>query len=292
MTPPNDARALLAAVALALAAVAPAPAAAQPAPDPPPPTAPEVAPEADPAPNASDRLDRGRQAFENADYEAALELLETVDPLELGREQRIQLHEMMGKCRYILDDRDGASDEFFEVLKLDKNYQMDPVRTPQEISVIFEATRMTRARDLRLFPVEPERTIPGWRVPKVASHNMFVAFAPAGVFRLAFLRTPGRGVALLSAQLVPIAASAVSYGYLFWAQQGNCNAVVVNAAPVIQVVNIASFITSVVVYAVGIIDAFLSQRYHGRAPEGRSRMMGAAGGRGGPPPAAIPSLTD
>jgi hypothetical protein len=242
--------------------------------------------------SASERLERGRQAFENADYEKALELLQPIDPLELGRDQRIQLHEMLGMCRYIMDDKEGATAELLEVLKLDPDHRMDPVRTPRDVEVLFEATRMTHARDLGLFPVEPERTIPGWRVPKVASHNMFVAFAPAGVFRLAFLRTPRRGVAMLSAQLVPIAASAISYGYLFWAQQDNCNAVVVKAAPVLQVVNIASFIASVVVYAVGIVDAFLSQRYHGRLPEGRSRKKVAAGWRWGPPPAAILSLSD
>ncbi len=236
---------------------------------------------------AAERLERGRQAYENADFAKALELLEPIDPMELGREQRKQLHEMMGKCRFIAEDRSGAEAEFFELLKLAPDFRLDPVRTSRDIEVLFEATRMTRAQDLRLFPVEPERTIPGWRVPKVAAHNMFVAFAPAGVFRLAFLRTPRLGMALLSAQLVPIITSAASYGYLFWAQQGNCNAVVVKAAPVVQVVNIASFIAAVVVYTVGIVDAFLSQRYHGPAPGGRKRKRVAAGWRWGPPPTAI-----
>lgn len=240
---------------------------------------------------ASERLDRGRQAFENADFHKALEELEPIDPMELGREQRQQLHEMMGKCRFIAGDRQGAEAEFFEILKLDPDYRMDPVRTSRDIEVLFEVTRTTRGKDLRLFPVEPERTIPGWRVPKVAAHNMFVAFAPAGVFRLAFLRTPKLGVAMLSAQLVPIITSGASYGYLTWAQSGNCNTVVDNAAPVVQVVNIVSFIAAVSIYAVGIVDAFLSQRYHGRAPGGVTRNKVANGWRWGPPP-PIPTLAD
>ncbi len=240
---------------------------------------------------AAERLDRGRQAYENADFHKALELLAPIDPMELGREQRVQLHEMMGKCRFIAGDREGAGDDFFEILKLDPDYRMDPVRTSRDIEVLFEVTRTTRGRDLRLFPVEPERTIPGWRVPKVAAHNMFVAFAPAGVFRLAFLRTPRLGVAMLSAQLVPIITSGASYGYLLWAQNDNCNAVVVNAAPVVQVVNIVSFIAAVSIYAVGIVDAFLSQRYHGRAPGGVKRKKVAHGWRWGPP-RPIPTLSD
>lgn len=240
---------------------------------------------------ASERLDRGRQAFENADFQKALELLEPIDPMELGREQRVQLHEMMGKSRFIAEDREGAEAEFFEILKLDPDYRMDPVRTSRDIEVLFEVARTTRGKDLRLFPVEPERTIPGWRVPKVAAHNMFVAFAPAGVFRLAFLRTPKLGVAMLSAQLVPVITSGASYGYLLWAQNDNCNAVVVNAAPVVQVVNIVSFIAAVSIYAVGIVDAFLSQRYHGRAPGGVTRNKVANGWRWGPPP-PIPTLAD
>ena len=240
---------------------------------------------------ASERLDRGRQAYENADFQKALEEFGRIDAMGLGREQRKQLHEMMGKCRFIAGDREGAEAEFFEILKLDPDFRMDPVRTSRDIEVLFEVTRTTRGKDLRLFPVEPERTIPGWRVPKVAAHNMFVAFAPAGVFRLAFLRTPKLGVAMLSAQLVPIITSGASYGYLLWAQNDNCNAVVVNAAPVVQVVNIVSFIAAVSIYAVGIVDAFLSQRYHGRAPGGVKRNKVANGWRWGPPP-PIPALAD
>ena len=250
--------------------------------------APDVAVLTAHSPGAAEMLERGRQAFENAEYQRALDIFAPIDPLMLDLEQRIQLHEMLGKCRYILGDEDGAADEFFEILKLDKTHEMDPIRTPRDIDVLFKATAMQDAnkKALRLFPVEPERTIPGWRVPKVARHNMFMAFMPAGVFRLAYLRTPRSGAPLLLGQLFTFGGSVASFVFLDWVDQGQCSPGVVAAAPVISVLNIVSFVLACTVYAVGIVDAFLSQRYHGPALGERKRKVSARW-RWGPPPAVL-----
>ena len=232
----------------------------------------------------ADQLVRGRQAFLNGDYAGALRALEQVDPRELGRDQRIQLHEMMGKSYFIVGYEAAAEEQFFEVLKLDKGHEMDPVSTPRKIRDLFIYTRGKRERELRLFPVEPERTIPGRDTPMVASYNMFVAFAPAGIFRLAFLHTPRKGTGLLLAQLLPLGASVGSSFYLSWAFDGRLHhTAVANAWPVFWMVNFISAAVAWIVYAVGIVDAFASQRYHGPTPGGRKGRKVAERWRWGPP---------
>jgi len=231
----------------------------------------------------SEQLERGIQAFLNGEYGVARVILGQVNPMELGRDQRIQLHEMMGKASYFLDDADAACEQFFEVLKLEPTYEMDPVSTPRQMIDLYDEVRLAHAKDLKKFPVEPERTIPGRNTPRVAPGNMYVALAPAGIFRLMFLRTPRKGAALLTCQLLPIAVSAISMGYLYWAND-KCNFVAVrNAMPVMRGINIASSIVSLVVWAVGVVDAFASQEYHKSATGGRKRRKVAAGWRWGPP---------
>jgi hypothetical protein len=232
----------------------------------------------------AEQLQRGLLAFHDGEYDVCLVVLGQVDPMELGRDQRIQLHEMMGKASYFQSDMDAARVQFFEVLKLEPAYEMDPVSTPRQIIEVYEDVRTVHEKDLAKFPVEPERTIPGRNNPKVATSNMFVAFAPAGVFRLLFLRTPGKGWAmLLGGQVAPIGLSVGSYLYLNWAYD-KCNFVAVaNAVGVFRVVNVITGIVGWVVYAVGIVDAFLSQGYHRPASGGAGRRKVAAGWRWGPP---------
>ncbi len=266
-------------------------AAAEPVPAEPPAPAPQLEAR---TPTPAEQLERGRQAFDNGEYERALGLLVGIDAMELGRDQRILLHEMMGKCHFVLGSRETAAAQFFEVLKLDKAYELDEVRTPQPMLVLFEAVRLNKARELRRFPVEPERTIPGRAVPRVAPNNMFIAFAPAGVFRLAFLGTPGTGMALLVPQLLTIGGSVASYAWVTWYannQDDTCkNAVTRNAFPTVKALNIVTAALSWLIYAVGIIDAFVSQRYHKAAPGGGRKPRVASGWRWGPPtgPSPVP----
>lgn len=232
----------------------------------------------------AEQLQRGLQAFHNGEYDICLVVLGQVDPMELGRDQRIQLHEMMGKAYYFQGDLDAARTQFFEVLKLEPTYEMDPVSTPRQIIEVYEDVRLIHTKDLRMFPVEPERTIPGRSTPRVAPGNMFMVLAPAGVFRLAFLRTPRSGFALLTAQLVPLTVSTISAAYLYWANDKGNFVAVLNAFQIVRGINIVSGIVSVVVWAVGVFDAILSQEYHGQ--RGRQRRKVAEGWRWGPPIAA------
>ena len=236
----------------------------------------------------SDQLERGRQEFLNGEYDEASRLLSAVSPMELGRDQRILLHEMLGKSFFILGDEDAAEEQFFELLKLDKAYELDPVSTPEQIRIHFEATRMSRRTDLEPFPVELERTIPGRDVPLVAQRDMFVAFAPAGIFRLSVLRQRQLGVTvLITGQVVPFALSVVSSAYLNWASDKLYYTAVANAYTPMFVVNMVASTIFWVVYAVGIVDALSSQRYHRQSRSGRKRKV-AAGWRWGPPTAALP----
>lgn len=232
----------------------------------------------------AEQLQRGLLAFHGGEYDVCLVVLGQVDPMELGRDQRIQLHEMMGKAFYFQEDVEAARVQFLEVLKLEPTYEMDPVSTPRQIIEVYDEVRAAHEDHLEMYPVEPERTIPGRDIPRVANSNMFVAFAPAGVFRLIFLRTKGKGVAmLLGGQVAPFGLSLGSYLYLNWALD-KCNFVAVaNAVPVFRVVNVVTAVVGWVVYAVGIVDAFLSQGYHGPASGGLGRRKVAAGWRWGPP---------
>lgn len=244
------------------------------------------------SPTQAEQLERGRQAFDNGEYERTLSILRPVDPMELGRDQRVLLHEMMGKCQFILGDRDAAAEQFFEVLKLSKHHQMDEVRTPQQIQVLFEAVRLNKEKKLRRFPVEPERTIPGRTVPRVASRNMFIAFAPSGIFRLAFLGTPGIGLLLLLPQVAFIGGSVATYAWMSWYTNNNdetcLDATARNNFPAVQALNIISATLSWLIYAVGIVDAFASQRYHKAAPDGRNKRRVSSGWRWGPTAGAVP----
>jgi len=240
----------------------------------------------------SDQLERGRQVFLNGEYADAQRLLAAVSPMELGRDQRILLHEMMGKAHYILGDAEAAEEHFFEVLKLDKAHELDPVSTPEQIRILFEATRMSRRAHLKPFPVELERTIPGRDLPLVAPRDMIVAFAPAGIFRWTLLRQPKIGVPVfLAGQILPLGLSIGSYFYLSWAYDNLQYTDVTNAYAVMYVVNMLASTVFLVVYAVGIVDAFASQRYHGQSRSGRKRKV-AAGWRWGPPIAALPPGPD
>jgi len=240
----------------------------------------------------SDQLERGRQVFLNGEYADAVALLAAVSPMELGRDQRILLHEMMGKAHYILGDSEAAEEHFFEVLKLDKAHAMDPVSTPEQIRIHFEATRISRRDDLKPYPVELERTIPGRDTPLVAQRDMYLAFAPAGIFRWSALRQKRLGPAVFfSSQVLPMAFSLGSLLYLTWARDQLQYTNVANAYSVMYVVNMISTTLFWVVYAVGIVDAFASQRYHGQSRSGRKRKV-AAGWRWGPPIAALPPGPD
>jgi len=234
----------------------------------------------------AEQLQRGLQAFHNGEYDVSLVVLGQVDPMELGREQRIQLHEMMGKASYFQGDLDAARAQFFEVLKLEPHYEMDPVSTPRQIIEVYLDVRAVHEKDLTKFPVEPERTIPGRNTPLVRPGNMFMVLAPAGIFRLAFLRTPRSGFALLTLQLVPFSTSTVSAIYCYWANDKTSFVAVKNAFPVVRGINIVSSIVGWVVWAVGIFDAILSQGYHKPSPGGRKRRNVAEGWRWGPPIAA------
>lgn len=231
----------------------------------------------------SEQLQRGVQSFLNGEYDVARVVLGQVNPMELGRDQRIQLHEMMGKASYLQGDEDAARQQFFEVLKLEPTYEMDPVSTPRQIIDLYREVREAHAKDLKKFPVEPERTIPGRNTPRVSPGNMYVALAPAGIFRLMFLRTPRKGAALLTCQLLPFAVSTVTAAYCYWANDKGNFVAVRNAFPVMRGINIASGIVSLVVWAIGVVDAFVSQEYHKSATSGRKRRKVAAGWRWGPP---------
>lgn len=240
----------------------------------------------------SDQLDRGRQEFLNGEYDDAARLLSAVSPMELGRDQRILLHEMLGVAYFILGDEEAAEGQFFEVLKLDKAYELDPISTPEQIRIHFEATRMSRRTDLKPFPVELERTIPGRDIPLVAPRDMIVAFAPAGIFRWTLLRQKQVGAPVFFAgQLLPLGLSIGSYFYLNWAADKVHFTNVANAYTVMYVVNMVASTVFWVVYAVGIVDAFSSQRYHRQSRSGRKRKV-AAGWRWGPPIAALPPGPD
>jgi len=296
-TRPSSARIVLWLLAAALALPCAAPAQARRAPE-------EVQLQGGRSLTPTEQFERGRQAFLNGEYERAVHVLSVISPLartDMGdpcfeREERMQLHEMLGKSYFIVDaDDPRAAEHFLEVLKLNPDHHLDPVNTPQAIIDVFEGQREKSQRILtRKYPADLDLTIPGHLVPRVAPRDYIYALAPAGVFRLLFLGTPFKGAFLLSAQLLPLGLSIGGASYLSWAADKCSNAQIRQNASRWYIVNIVSAATAWAIWLVGIIDAIHSQRYHDRAaPAERARKRRAgAGWRWGPPVAVIPPGPD
>ncbi len=244
----------------------------------------------------ADQLERGRQAFDNGEYEQARELLEKLEAyemeLELGREQRQQLHDLLGRILYILDDRDGADRHFFELLKLDPTHEMDRIRTPQEIIIRFEVVKQTQAENLARFPVDLPRTRPGLRIPAVAQRDKAFALLPFGAFHFLFLYEKQRGLALMVPQAFTLASSIGTYAFLASWPSMSPSTQLLAAREALIVVNAITTTVFLVLYTVGVIDGFASQRYIGRAPGSKKKTKVSAKWRWGPPVAGIPALPD
>lgn len=244
----------------------------------------------------ADQLERGRQAFDNGEYEQARALLEKLEQyeveLELGREQRQQLHDLLGRILYILDDKPGAERHFFELLKLDPTHELDPIRTPREIVIRFEVVKRAQEKNLELFPVDLPRTVPGLRIPAVANRDRAFAFLPFGAFHFLFLHERPKGMVLLVPQALTLASSIGTYAFLASWPSLSPSTQILAAREALLVVNIITSAVFLAIYTVGVIDGFASQRYIGRAPGSKKKKKVSAKWRWGPPLAVISALPD
>ncbi len=231
------------------------------------------------------------QAYDNGEYQRALEIAMEVDVRALDREQRITLHEIEGRVLFILGDEERGKEQFFEVLKLDPQYEPDRFRTPERIRWGFYDAKDDHARELQWYPVELWRTVPGKRAPLVARRDRFFALLPFGAFQFGFLHTPGRGTALALSQGLSLAGSVVTYVWLDWSRDRCSSVSIQQARPTVLTINIVVSAAFVVFYAAGVIDGFGSQRYHG-AVQGGPRHRTAAGWRWGPPVGVLPGGPD
>lgn len=87
-------------------------------------------------------LDEIRNYYKSFNYKKVIELSESLlNENTLAKEEIIELEIMKAVSSYSLNDETSARKSFIEILKLDKNYSLDPSFISPKIISLFESTK-------------------------------------------------------------------------------------------------------------------------------------------------------
>ena len=87
-------------------------------------------------------LDEIRNYYKSFNYQKVIELSETLlSESSLAKDEIIELETMKAVSHYSLNDETSARKSFIEILKLDKNYSLDPAFISPKIITLFENTK-------------------------------------------------------------------------------------------------------------------------------------------------------
>ena len=87
-------------------------------------------------------LDEIRSSYKSFNYQNVIELSDNLlEANNLSKEEIIELQTMKAVSHYSLNDEAAARKSFIEILKLDKNYSLDPAFISPKIITSFENTK-------------------------------------------------------------------------------------------------------------------------------------------------------
>ncbi len=102
-------------------------------------------------------LDFIRGKFRSFEYRTVIQLSNILLNREknLSKEEKIEIHLMKGISYYSISDEQSARESFIDILDLDKNYKIDPVRISPKIALFFQKVRSEYFLDFpEIIPVE------------------------------------------------------------------------------------------------------------------------------------------
>ena len=84
-----------------------------------------------------------REKFESFEYENVINLSRQLlmSKKELSDEDMVDLYLMKGVSHYALGDEESASASYFEILRLDENFEPDPVKISPKIITFFDKVK-------------------------------------------------------------------------------------------------------------------------------------------------------
>lgn len=138
---------------LILIPIVPSTASAQPSPS----TAPRVADSAAHT-SADAALRRARNAFEYGDFQASVDVLSNLSNsgVLVLEQDRIDAYRLLGLSLFYLGRRDEAANAFFDLLKQNPDYQLDPFYVPPHAVAYFDEVK--KESEPLLAPIRERRT--------------------------------------------------------------------------------------------------------------------------------------
>ena len=109
-------------------------------------------------------LDEIRNYYKSFNYQKVIELSKTLLSEDtLTKDEIIELETMKAVSHYSLNDEASARESFIEILKLNKNYSLDPAFISPKIITLFENTKKDFKPGLpviKRYPLPMPRNIP------------------------------------------------------------------------------------------------------------------------------------
>ena len=172
-------------------------------------------------------LEKGRQAYEYGDYLSARQFLDGALRGNLSRESRIEAYMLLGQCHYLLRAYSAAKDAFGSLLRIDPDYQPDPVMVPPTIMGFFERLREDMEPQLKPLRERLARekaaqhktdTKKKSRQPKkvrvvekvVRKNSRVLNFLPFGVGQFQNGET-GKGIGIMTSEIAVMGLNLASY---------------------------------------------------------------------------------
>ena len=92
---------------------------------------------------ADDLFSQGMRAYENGEYQLAIERLLRAIPLLKGDRERIEAFKTMAFAYMAFPKKEEARQQFCNILKLDPSFELDPIMTSPKILAVFEEAKET-----------------------------------------------------------------------------------------------------------------------------------------------------
>lgn len=219
---------------------------------------------------------RGVALYERGNYvEAAAEFESILSPLRLRDVEKIKKARVYrGICLHLIGDEENAEAEFFSVLLLDPEYELDPLFTPPAIIKFFNDIRTRRADELEKLgrgnqKRDPRTGRPIERDPNLPAGGEFLlTLTPFGVGQL-YNRQQVKGFVFLGTQVALLVTNISTYLVLkaLDIEDGVFPPEVIPVARVLRGVNLGSLGALILVATAGIIDALWYRYVRNEAPE-------------------------
>jgi len=92
-------------------------------------------------PRGDEFLSQGMKAYENGEYQLCIDKLSEAIPFLREKRKRIEAFKTMAFAYMAFPKKEEARQQFSNILKVDPDFELDPIMTPPKILAIFEETK-------------------------------------------------------------------------------------------------------------------------------------------------------